>query len=50
MHNWHIQFERMEPEAHQEFLEFLESLGIPKGEITKIRKWRRESEIFGSGA
>jgi DNA-binding transcriptional MerR regulator len=39
MHNWHIQFERMEPEAHQEFLE---SLCIPKDEVTKIREWSRE--------
>jgi len=30
MRNWHIQFERMEPEAHQEFLE---SLGIEAAEI-----------------
>ncbi len=35
MHNWHRQFERLEPEAHQEFLE---SLGIGSGEITEIRK------------
>lgn len=38
MHNWHIQFERMEPEAHQEFLE---SLGIIAAEIEKIREWSR---------
>jgi MerR family transcriptional regulator, thiopeptide resistance regulator len=38
MHNWHIQFEKMEPEAHQEFLE---SLGIKPTEITKIREWSR---------
>ncbi len=38
MHNWHIQFERMEPEAHQEFLE---SLGIKQDEIRKIREWSR---------
>ena len=31
MHNWHIQFEKMEPESHQEFLE---SLGIEAAEIT----------------
>lgn len=36
MHNWHIQFEKMEPESHQEFLE---SLGIEAAEITEIRKW-----------
>jgi DNA-binding transcriptional MerR regulator len=38
MHNWHIQFEKMEPEAHQEFLE---SLGIKEPEIKKIRDWSR---------
>ena len=39
MHNWHIQFEKMEPEAHQEFLE---SLGIENPEIEKIRQWSRD--------
>lgn len=34
MHNWHIQFEKMEPDAHQEFLE---SLGIQSSEIERIR-------------
>jgi len=38
MHNWHIQFEKMEPEAHQEFLQ---SLGINPGEIKRIREWAR---------
>ncbi len=41
MHNWHIQFEKMEPEAHQEFLE---SLGIKPAEITKIREWSRSGK------
>jgi MerR family transcriptional regulator, thiopeptide resistance regulator len=40
MQNWHIQFEKMEPEAHQEFLE---SLGIKSAEISKIREWSRKS-------
>ena len=40
MHNWHIQFEKMEPEAHQEFLE---SLGINATEIQKIRTWSRKA-------
>jgi MerR family transcriptional regulator, thiopeptide resistance regulator len=40
MHNWHIQFEKMEPEAHQEFLE---SLGIQTAEINKIREWSRNA-------
>ena len=39
MQNWHIQFEKMEPEAHREFLE---SLGIPKKEIDEIREWSRK--------
>lgn len=38
MHNWHRQFERLEPSAHQEFLE---SLGIDSGEIQRIRDWSR---------
>ena len=40
MHNWHIQFEKMESEAHQEFLESLE---IPMDEIAEIREWSRKS-------
>jgi DNA-binding transcriptional MerR regulator len=40
MRQWHIQFEKMEPEAHQEFLE---SLGLQETEIKKIRKWSRSS-------
>ncbi|PJE79138.1 HTH-type transcriptional activator TipA [invertebrate metagenome] len=36
MKNWHDQFERMEPAAHQEFLE---SLSIDKNEISDIRTW-----------
>jgi MerR family transcriptional regulator, thiopeptide resistance regulator len=42
MHNWHIQFEKMEPEAHQEFLE---SLGINVDEINNIRKWSRNQVL-----
>lgn len=38
MHNWHIQFEKMEPEAHQAFLE---SLQIEMNEVVKIREWSR---------
>ena len=40
MRNWHVQFEKLEPEAHQEFLE---SLGIAKDEIAKIRAWSRQA-------
>lgn len=36
MKNWHQQFEKMEPEAHQEFLE---SLNIDSEEIKSIRNW-----------
>jgi hypothetical protein len=39
MHNWHSQFEKMEPEAHQEFLK---SLGIPSEEIKNIREYSRK--------
>lgn len=40
MRRWHVEFERMAPEAHQDFLE---SLGIPKKEIRAIRKWAKEN-------
>ena len=36
MKNWHIEFEKTSPEAHQDFLE---SIGIEKGEIKSIRDW-----------
>lgn len=36
MHNWHRQFEKMEPDAHQAFLE---SLSIAPDEINNIRSW-----------
>lgn len=35
MCKWHAEFEKSFPDAHQDFLE---SLGIPKDEITMIRK------------
>lgn len=35
MQQWHVEFERSLPEAHQDFLE---SLGIESGEITMIRR------------
>jgi DNA-binding transcriptional MerR regulator len=38
MKNWHIEFERASPEAHQDFLE---SLGIEKYEVTAIRNWSK---------
>lgn len=39
MRRWHVEFEAVSPEAHQDFLE---SLGIPDGEIEAIRCWSRE--------
>jgi DNA-binding transcriptional MerR regulator len=36
MHRWHVEFERMAPKAHQDFLE---SLGLPKTEVARIRRW-----------
>ena len=35
---WHVEFERRAPEGHQEFLL---SLGIPAGEVARIRRWSR---------
>jgi DNA-binding transcriptional MerR regulator len=46
MHRWHIEFERMAPAAHREFLA---SLGLRKTEIARIRAWsRREKNNGGS--
>jgi MerR family transcriptional regulator, thiopeptide resistance regulator len=39
MHRWHVEFERMSPEAHGDFLE---GLGISKEEVSAIRRWSRE--------
>ena len=33
---WRREFEKLSPEAHQDFLE---SLGLPAAEIALIRKW-----------
>lgn len=38
MHNWHRQFESREPEAHQEFLL---SLNLSPGEVSRIRNWSK---------
>lgn len=38
MQAWHKSFEEMEPQAHQEFLE---SIGLGKDEIARIREWSR---------
>ncbi len=40
MWQWHVAFERMSPEAHQDFLE---SLGINAREIAAIRTWSAEN-------
>ncbi|MBY4676507.1 MerR family transcriptional regulator [Marinobacterium arenosum] len=41
MRNWHRQFEKLEPEAHDEFLH---SLGIEDDEVARIRQWSRSAE------
>ncbi len=38
MHTWHVEFERLAPAAHQDFLE---SLGLADGEIARIREGSR---------
>ena len=40
--NWHIEFEKSSPEAHQDFLE---SIGIDEDEITLIRQWSRTENL-----
>lgn len=42
MQRWHVEFESLAPEAHQDFLE---SLGIPKAEIREIRKRSRAGKL-----
>lgn len=37
---WHREFERLAPEAHQDFLE---SLGLPEAEVTGIRRRSRST-------
>lgn len=46
MHRWHVEFEALAPESHQDFLE---SLGIPPAEIVSIRTWSRKGRAHGSG-
>ena len=36
--NWHVEFEKSSPEAHQDFLE---SIGIEDDEIELIRQWSK---------
>lgn len=35
---WHVEFERLSPEAHQDFLE---AIGIPPADVVRIREWSR---------
>jgi len=41
MRQWHIEFEKTSPEAHQDFLE---SIGIGPDEIARIRAWARPAD------
>jgi MerR family transcriptional regulator, thiopeptide resistance regulator len=36
MHRWHVEFERIAPKGHQDFLE---SLGLQAAEVARIRQW-----------
>ena len=40
MERWHVEFEKMSPEAHQDFLE---SIGIKGDEVEAIRQWSRDN-------
>ncbi len=41
MARWHVEFERLSPQAHQDFLE---SLGLGDEEIDRIREWSRDPD------
>lgn len=41
MHRWHVEFERMAPAGHQDFLA---SLGLPRAEIARIRRRSRSEK------
>jgi DNA-binding transcriptional MerR regulator len=47
MRRWHAEFERMAPEAHQDFLE---SLRIPAATAQELRRWAREGDRDHAGA
>jgi DNA-binding transcriptional MerR regulator len=47
MHRWHVEFEALAPESHQDFLE---SLGIPAPEIEAIRAWSRPPDGSSGGS
>ena len=46
MDKWHMEFEKMSPVAHQDFLE---SLGIPLEEIALIRQFAKQKAIDSDG-
>lgn len=46
MKKWHVEFENMSPDAHQDFLE---SLGIPQEEIALIRQHSRQKVTNRTG-
>lgn len=46
MERWHVEFERLAPAAHEDFLE---SLGIAPAEIAHIRAWSRDDGIANAG-
>jgi len=43
MRRWHVEFERLSPEAHQDFLE---SLGLEAEEIGRVRGWSRKEKAM----
>jgi DNA-binding transcriptional MerR regulator len=43
MRRWHVEFERLSPEAHQDFLELL---GLEAEEIEKTRRWSRNPKAM----
>lgn len=47
MHRWHVEFERMAPKAHHDFLE---SLGLPNAEVIRIRRWSQQNRKGGRAA
>lgn len=42
MQRWHVEFERVAPEAHRDFLE---SLGLRAPEVGRIREWSRAARL-----
>ncbi|MCP3961053.1 MAG: MerR family transcriptional regulator, partial [bacterium] len=41
MGRWHVEFERLSPDGHRDFLE---SLGLEDEEVERIREWSRGAE------